>query len=168
MTSTDPKNSHSHLQKIVVVRKLRQLSNILDNAIRVPGTSIGIGIDPILGLIPGGGDILGGILSAYIVFQAFKLGVPRETLTRMVSNIALETLTGTVPVFGDIFDVAWKANVKNVEILETHINSSAVSQKVDRWFIILLLGGLLLLILLISALGIFILTLIWQGLNTLF
>lgn len=162
MTSTKPKNSH--LEKIAVVRKMRQLSNILDNAIRVPGTSIGIGIDPILGLIPGGGDILGGILSIYIVFQAFKLGVPRETLTRMVSNIALETITGTVPVFGDIFDVAWKANVKNVEILEAHLNSPVEGKKADQWFIILLLSGLLLLIILISALGIFVLTLIWQAL----
>lgn len=166
MTSQHPQNYH--LEKIATVRKLRQLSNVLDNAIRIPGTSIGIGLDPILGLIPGGGDLLGGILSAYIVFQAFKLGLPRETLIKMVSNIALETITGTVPVFGDVFDVAWKANVKNVELLEAHVNSSDVGNKVSPWFIALLLGGLLLLIVLVAAVGFTIISLIWQALNYLF
>lgn len=166
MTTTKPQNYH--LDKISTVRKLRQFSNLLDNAIRIPGTSIGIGLDPILGLIPGGGDILGGIFSAYIVFQAFKLGLPRETLIQMVSNIALEAITGTVPVVGDIFDVAWKANVKNVALLEAHINSPVVGQKVSPWFIALLLGGLLLLILLIAAVGFTILTLLWQAVNSLF
>lgn len=166
MATTKPQNYH--LDKIATVKKLRQFSNLLDNAIRIPGTSIGIGLDPILGLIPGGGDILGGIFSAYIVFQAFKLGLPRETLIQMVSNVALEAITGTVPVFGDIFDVAWKANVKNVALLEAHINSPAVGQKVSPWFIALLLGGLLLLIVLIAAVGFTILTLLWQAVNSLF
>lgn len=162
------KPSNSDLERIVIVRRMRRLSTLLDNAIRVPGTSIGFGIDPILGLIPGGGDILGGVLSIYIVFEAFKLGLPRETLITMVANIALETLTGTVPVFGDIFDVAWKANVKNVELLETHVNSEAVGEKADPWFVFLLLGGLLLLIIFIAMIGIAIFALILQALSSIF
>jgi len=162
------KPSSSDREKSIIVRRMRRLSTLLDNAIRVPGTSIGFGIDPILGLIPGGGDILGGVLSIYIVFEAFKLGLPRETLITMVANIALETLTGTVPVFGDIFDVAWKANVKNVELLETHVNSEEVGEKADTWFIVLLLGGLLLLIVLIAMIGIAIFTLLLQGLSSIF
>ncbi|WRH67917.1 MAG: DUF4112 domain-containing protein [Planktothrix sp. GU0601_MAG3] len=166
MKSIKPQNSD--LERIITVRRMRRLSTILDNAIRVPGTSIGLGIDPILGLIPGGGDILGGVLSIYIVFEAFKLGLPRETLITMVSNIALETITGTVPVFGDIFDVAWKANVKNVELLETYVNSPEVGEKADPWFIVLLLGGLLLLIILISIVGIAVLAFIFQRLSAMF
>ena len=166
MKSIKPQNSDH--ERIIIVRRMRSLSTLLDNAIRVPGTSIGLGIDPILGLIPGGGDILGGVLSIYIVFEAFKLGLPRETLITMVSNIALETITGTVPVFGDIFDVAWKANVKNVELLEDYVNSPEVGEKADPWFIILLLGGLLLLIILISIIGIAVLAFIFQRLSAMF
>ncbi|CAC5344386.1 MULTISPECIES: DUF4112 domain-containing protein [Planktothrix] len=162
------KPSNSDRERTIIVRRMRSLSTLLDNAIRVPGTSIGFGIDPILGLIPGGGDILGGVLSIYIVFEAFKLGLPRETLITMVSNIALETITGTVPVFGDIFDVAWKANVKNVELLEDYVNSPELGEKADPWFVFLLLGGLLLLIILIAIVGIAVLAFIFNRLSAMF
>ena len=162
--SSTPANNPS---KAATVQHLRQVSNLLDNAIRLPGTSYGVGIDPILGLIPGGGDLAGGVLSTYIMWRAFKLGVPRETLLRMASNIALETVVGTVPVAGDLFDVAWKANVKNVDILEAHLDSPVVGQKADRWFVILLLGILMLLIVIISLVGIAILTLVLGGIKTL-
>ena len=162
------KPSNSDRERPIIVRRMRSLSTLLDNAIRVPGTSIGFGIDPILGLIPGGGDILGGVLSIYIVFEAFKLGLPRETLITMVSNIALETITGTVPVFGDIFDVAWKANVKNVELLEDYVNSPELGEKADPWFVFLLLGGLLLLIILIAIVGIAVLAFIFNRLSAMF
>lgn len=147
------------------VRQLRQLSRLLDNLIRVPGTSYGIGLDPVLGLIPGGGDLLGGLLSAYIVFKAFQFGVPRETLIRMASNIALETIVGVVPVLGDVFDVAWKANVKNVEILETYIDAPPVGQQADQWFVWLLIAGLLLLVVVISLVSVAIIALLWNGLQ---
>ncbi len=154
--------------KATTVQHLRQLSNLLDNAIRLPGTSYGIGIDPILGLIPGGGDLAGGVLSTYIMWRAFKLGIPREMLLRMASNIALETVVGTVPVVGDLFDVAWKANVKNVEILEAHLDTPIVGQKADRWFVIFLVGILLLLIVIISLVGIAILTFVLGAIQALF
>ncbi|MEB3278134.1 MAG: DUF4112 domain-containing protein [Lyngbya sp.] len=156
-----------HQSKASTVRHLRQYSNILDNAIRVPGTTYGIGLDPIIGLIPGGGDLLGGLFSAYIMLRAFQLGVPKETLIRMASNIATETLVGTVPVFGDVFDVAWKANVKNVDLLEAHVNAPEMGEKADRLFVIILVGGLMLFILLLSVVGITMLTLIYQVLRSL-
>ncbi|NJO71926.1 MAG: DUF4112 domain-containing protein [Oscillatoriales cyanobacterium RM1_1_9] len=149
------------------MKQLRNLSNLLDNAIRIPGMSRGIGLDPIIGLIPGGGDLVGGALSAYIIFKAFQLGVPQPTLMRMASNIATETLVGTVPVFGDVFDVAWRANVKNVELLESHLDSPEISQKADRGFIILLIGGLLLLILLVAAFSVVVFAGIIKILNVL-
>ena len=151
----------NHLQS-VKVRQLRKLSDLLDNAIRVPGTSYGVGIDPLLGLIPGGGDFLGGLISVYILFSAATMGLPKETLTRMASNIVFDSLAGIVPVFGDLFDVAWKANSKNMDILEGHLESPQVSKSADRWFIILLLGGLILFVIAIAAFGVFILSLLVQ------
>lgn len=153
--------------KVTSIRQLRQFSNLLDRAIRIPGTSHGIGLDPILGLIPGGGDLLGAVFSGYIVLKAFQFGVPKETLLRMGSNIALETVAGTVPVVGDLFDVAWKANVKNVDLLEAHLESPETGKKADRGFVVLLLGGLLLLVILVSFVSLVAIALLWRLLQSL-
>ena len=161
MAKPSPITSSNHPQA-AKVKQLRQLSNLLDNAFRVPGTSYGIGIDPLIGLIPGGGDFLGGLISVYIVFSAAMMGLPRETLTRMASNIVFDSLAGTVPVFGDLFDVAWKANSKNMDLLENHLESPQVSKSADRWFIILLLGCLILFVIAIAALGVLIISLLVQ------
>lgn len=88
------------------LKRLRQISHVLDKAIPVPGTKVRIGLDPILGLLPGGGDVLTGLMSVYIVFEGARMGVPAATLGRMGTNIVLDVLTGTVPVLGDLFDVA--------------------------------------------------------------
>ncbi|NEP07643.1 MULTISPECIES: DUF4112 domain-containing protein [unclassified Okeania] len=141
------------------VRQLRKISDLLDNAVRVPGTSYGVGIDPLLGLIPGGGDFLGGLISVYIVFSAAMMGLPRETLMRMASNIVFDSLAGIVPVFGDLFDVAWKANSKNMDILEAHLESPKVSKSADRGFVFLLLGGLILFVIVIATLGFLVISL---------
>nr|WP_317267180.1 DUF4112 domain-containing protein [Arthrospira sp. SH-MAG29] len=109
------------LKKAIALRELRQFSNFLDRAIRIPGTSQGIGLDPLIGLIPGGGDLLGAVLAGYIVFRSFQLGLPKKLLLIMTYNIVIDTVLGTVPIFGDLFDVLWKANVKNVDILESYL-----------------------------------------------
>ena len=128
--------------KITSIQRLRKLSRLLDNAIAIPGTTFRIGLDPVLGLIPGAGDFVGTALSAYIVIEAARLGIPRAALGKMVSNILLESLVGAIPVVGDWFDFAWKANTKNMEILEAHLGVSPETQKVNRWFIFLLVAGL--------------------------
>ncbi|HEY9809000.1 MAG TPA: DUF4112 domain-containing protein [Halomicronema sp.] len=140
------------------VQRIRQLSHLLDNAIPIPGTRYRIGIDPILGLLPGGGDIASGLLSTYIIYSAAKLGVPQETLLKMVSNILLDTIAGTIPVVGDIADVAWKANLKNLEILETHLQLPPSSTKANPWIVFLLLAGLVLAIILVASFSIFLIT----------
>jgi Domain of unknown function (DUF4112) len=144
--------------KAIVLRRLRQFSDLLDNAVGIPGTNYRVGIDPLLGLLPGGGDTLGAILSAYIVLQAAQLGAPRPTLVRMVWNILLDSLVGTIPLLGDFFDVAWKANSKNMALLEAHMRSPYNRQKTDTWFVYLLLGGVILVAIAISFTGVFILT----------
>ncbi|MBE9190306.1 DUF4112 domain-containing protein [Gloeocapsopsis crepidinum LEGE 06123] len=109
--------------KLTSVQRLRRFSRLLDNAIGIPGTKFRIGIDPIIGLIPGAGDIVGTALSAYIVVEAARLGIPKAILGRMVRNIVIESVFGSVPIIGDMFDFAWKANMKNVDLLEEYLKN---------------------------------------------
>ncbi|MBD1939602.1 DUF4112 domain-containing protein [Microcoleus sp. FACHB-68] len=147
--------------QIATVQRLRQLSHLLDNAVGIPGTRYRIGLDPLLGLLPGGGDIAGAVLSGYIVYSAAKLGLPREALVQMVSNILFETFAGTVPVLGDLVDVTWKANTKNVALLESHLNvPQPNSKKADKWFVFMLLAGLMLVVIAVAGLSVFLISLV--------
>ncbi len=146
--------------QIATVHRLRKLSHFLDNAIPIPGTPYRIGLDPILGLFPAGGDIAAALLSGYIIYSAAQIGLPRETLVRMVTNILIDVFAGMVPLLGDLIDVTWKANVKNVELLESHLNVPQESKKADGWFVFLLLAGLFLVVLLVATFGILVITLL--------
>jgi len=99
------------------LRQLDSLSHLLDNSIRVPGTRARFGMDAVIGLVPGFGDMAGAVLSAYIVLQAARLGAPAASLVRMLLNVGIEALFGVVPLAGDLFDAAFKANARNVAIL---------------------------------------------------
>jgi predicted small integral membrane protein len=134
-----------HFSHAPRLRRMRQLSKLLDGAIASPGTKHRIGIDPILGLIPGGGDTLSAALSGYIIVEAARMGLPREALMRMVGNLLLDTVVGSVPVVGDVFDVISKANFRNMQIVENHIQTFAPtsSAKTDKLFIGLLIAGLI-------------------------
>lgn len=116
--------------------KLQQLSNIMDTAFVIPGTNIRFGFDSIIGLIPVIGDSLGAAVSGYIYSFAKKAGVPRHKRMQMVWNIFVDWLVGLVPFLGDIFDVAFKANSKNVRIIATHVenqlNADVVNADYER------------------------------------
>ncbi len=112
--------------KASALERVRFLGRLLDNAIPIPGTNRRIGIDPLLGLLPGGGDVISMVLSAYIVVEAARLGAPRETLAKMISNVVLDSVVGAIPVLGDLFDVAWKANSRNLALLESHVGEQTV------------------------------------------
>lgn len=146
--------SNPHESRMARLVRLRTLSTLLDNAIAIPGTNYRVGIDPLLGLIPGGGDTLSAFFSAYIILEAALLGLPRETLGRMVLNIIIDTVLGSFPIVGDIFDVTWKANAKNVDLVEAHLKLPESSQKADKFFIALLVGGLLLFVGIVAFLSI--------------
>lgn len=105
-----------------VRRRLDALSHLLDNSIPVPGTRARFGLDAVLGLIPGVGDAAGSVVSAYIVVQAARLGVSVPTLVRMLLNVGIEAVAGAVPVLGDLFDAAWKANSRNVALLRSELD----------------------------------------------
>ncbi len=95
--------------------RLKTLSHKLDEAITIPGTERKIGIDPIIGLIPGAGDLVGGMLSLYIMHAGITMGASRKDIIRMFGNVALEFIIGCIPIVGDLFDATWKSNQRNVK-----------------------------------------------------
>jgi hypothetical protein len=99
---------------------LDRLASLLDDGFSVPGTSLRFGLDPLIGLIPGIGDLLGGLASFVFVFAGWQRRLPQVTLLRMVVNIAIDSLGGTLPVIGDAFDVYWKSNRMNFQLLQRH------------------------------------------------
>jgi len=103
------------------LKRVRLLSRLLDEQFRIPGTTQRIGLDGLLGLIPGVGDAAGALLSTYILYEAIRLGTPTSVLLRMVANIGIDTVVGAIPVAGDIFDIAWKANKKNAVLLHAYL-----------------------------------------------
>jgi hypothetical protein len=126
----------------------------LDAGIRIPGTNLRFGLDPILGLIPGGGDAAGAVLSGWILVEAVRLGASRATLLRIAGNVALDAGLGAVPIIGDIFDFAWKANLRNVALLERHLALPGGAERADRSFVLLVVLGVLALALGLLVLGI--------------
>jgi hypothetical protein len=108
----------------------RALARLLDRAYRIPGTKITFGLDALLGLIPGGGDIAGAVFSSWLILLGSRMGLSRHVLMRMVTNVAIDTLGGSVPVIGDLFDVAWKSNSKNLAILEQFADAQMDSKRV--------------------------------------
>lgn len=107
------------------LRRVRALARLLDAAIAIPGTKVRVGLDSLIGLVPGLGDFATAAISLYIVHEANQLGLPRHVLSRMLLNVAVDMGVGAVPVLGDLFDVGWKANLKNVELMERHLRKHA-------------------------------------------
>ena len=103
------------------VERLDRLATLLDTAILIPGTNIRFGADAIVGLLPGIGDTITTALSAYIVYEAYQLGVPSHVLVRMIANVAFDSVTGIVPIAGDVVDVFWRANRRNMRLLREHL-----------------------------------------------
>jgi hypothetical protein len=142
---------------------LARLSRVLDAAIRIPGTDIRVGLDPILGLIPGLGDWAGALGSGYILLRAANLGVARATLLRMAANIGVDFVAGSVPVLGDIFDLGWRANERNMALLRAHLDAPERRRRADRGFVVALVVGLGALLLLTVGLSLWLLAALLQA-----
>jgi Domain of unknown function (DUF4112) len=121
---------------------LQRLEFLLDEAFRVPGTGIRFGIDGIVGLVPGVGDVLAGLLSLIIPLAGWFRGVPYITLVRMAANLAIGVIVGSIPLFGDIFDIAWKANRRNYRLLRLHL-AEPLRHTGRDWAFLILLAALL-------------------------
>lgn len=130
-------------------RRLDRLAWYLDSSIPIPGLEMRFGLDPLLGLFPGFGDAVGALLSSYILSEAARLGAPKSVLLKMAFNIALDAIAGAVPVFGDVFDVFWKANQRNMHLLETYLESprkAVVTSRLFVWFLALVLIGFVIIV----------------------
>jgi hypothetical protein len=125
--------------------RVRTIAKLLDEAVTIPGTRVGLGLDALIGLVPGVGDTAGLLLSAGIVVQAARLGVPTAVLARMVLNVAVDGVVGAVPVAGDLFDVGWKANVRNVRLMQDALDAPDATGRSSA----LVVGGVALALLLV-------------------
>lgn len=130
----------------VSTERLRDLARVLDEAIRIPGTNIRIGLDALLGLLPGGGDLAGGVFSALIILQAARAGAPTSVLGRMLANVALDVLVGAIPLLGDLFDVAWRANSRNVRLLDDWRQRPVSTKRASALTVSAMLVGLIVLV----------------------
>ena len=110
--------------------RLEALARLMDGAFIIPGTNTRFGLDAVIGLIPGIGDAIAGLISSYLIWEARKLGVSRWTLARMAGNTLLDTTIGAIPLAGDIFDVMFRANMKNMALLRRHLESRGYTNKV--------------------------------------
>lgn len=113
---------------------------MLDDAYGIPGTSVRFGWDPLIGLIPGLGDVVTGVLSCAIIVEAHRMRVPRVILARMVLNVAIDLVVGAVPLVGDAADVLWKANSRNMQLVERHAAVEAPASTGDWLFVIGIIG----------------------------
>lgn len=118
--------SSEHLQAYV------RLARLLDEAFRVPGTSWRFGLDPLLGLVPGAGDILGALIGAYGIWLAGQMGAPASILTRMAMNLFVDAAIGSIPLAGDLFDFAFKANARNCDLLERWMADPRHTRRASR------------------------------------
>jgi len=119
---------------------LRRWARIFDSAFRIPGTGITFGLDPIIGLIPGLGDLSSPIFSLFIIWHAAKLRVPKVVIARMVLNALIDSVVGAIPVLGDLFDFAWKASAWNLALLERHAMPGTSARRSDWIFVALCVG----------------------------
>ncbi len=125
--------------------RARALTRLLDSAARVPGTSFRFGLDPLLGLVPGLGDVAGAALSGYVVLLASRFGAPKSVLVRMLGNVVVDTVGGTIPLVGDLFDAGWKSNTRNLALLEQHLGQPSSAERASRAVVWLTIAALALL-----------------------
>jgi hypothetical protein len=144
------------------LRHLDWLGRLLDTAFPIPGTRYRIGLDGLLGLVPGIGDSLGTLLSSYIIFAAARLGAPKWVLLRMVGNVALEGLVGLVPILGDLFDIAWKANIRNLALLRAHTGGLGLHPRSQQRVLGLIAGVLLLVVIGLTSVSVLFLHFLYQ------
>ena len=119
----------------------------MDAAVTIPGTNIRFGLDALIGLVPGLGDMAGAAMSGYIVLAAARLGAPTPVLVRMVTNVAIDGVVGSVPLLGDLFDVGWRANIRNTDLLDRHLAAPAATRRASAGVV----AGIVLLLVLLAV-----------------
>jgi uncharacterized protein DUF4112 len=130
----------SHVRTLAALRKW---SVLLDSAFRVPGTNLSFGLDPILGLIPGLGDLTTPLFASLLLLHGVRMRIPRVIQLRMLINAVIDLLIGFVPVVGDFFDFGWKANVRNLALLERYAHPESKPSRGDWIFVLSIVGVLI-------------------------
>lgn len=143
------------------LKTARDFSHLLDSAFRVPGTRFRFGLDPLLGLLPGIGDMIGGAFSGYLLWIGVRAGAPLPVLLRMLGNVGIDALVGAVPLVGDLFDAGMKANNRNLALIEGYLEAPEEVTARSKLLLVLLL--ILLAAFLIGALWITVLIIAWIG-----
>lgn len=139
------------------------LADLLDQRFTIPGTSIRIGLDPIVSLIPGIGDLLANLTGSLILLIAAQLGVPKIALARMGINVGINTILGAVPIFGDVISIWYRSNVRNVELLERYLARRSKRVELSDWlFVIALIVGLLVLMGVLVVVAIWLFKQLWS------
>ncbi|HET6765132.1 MAG TPA: DUF4112 domain-containing protein [Longimicrobiaceae bacterium] len=142
------------------VARARAIARMLDAAVRVPGIGTRFGLDAVLGLVPGLGDVAGAALSGYVVILAARMGAPASVVGRMLGNVAVDTLVGTVPVLGDLFDIGWKSNTRNVALLDGYLERPHETKRSSR----MVMGLVLLALVALAAFGVAVAVFVVRGL----
>ncbi len=112
--------------------RLEALARLMDGAFVLPGTNLRFGLEAIVGLVPVAGDMIAGLVSTYLIWEARQLGAPRWLVARMLANTLLDTTIGAIPVFGDAFDVVFRANLKNMTLLRRHLDKKGLGSAQGR------------------------------------
>jgi hypothetical protein len=115
--------------RAAALESLRVLTRLFDEALGIPGTRLRVGLDAVIGLVPGVGDALSGLVAGYSLWVAARLGAPAPVLLRVLLNIAIDSGLGAIPLAGDLFDAAWKANRRNLDLLERWLASPAPTRR---------------------------------------
>lgn len=143
-------------------RRIERVTHALDELIGIPGTPVKIGLDPVVGLIPVVGDAVAGIVGAWVIGEAARFGIPRIVLARMVANLVIDLAIGAIPVLGDVYDVAFRSNSRNLALFRRHALEPHASTRGDQAFLagvaLLVVGVLWLILAVIGA--------VWQVLQT--
>lgn len=107
------------------IEHLDRIAHVMDSALRIPGTKLRVGLDSIIGLVPGVGDAAALLPALYIIATGYRMGAPKHVLGRMAVNTGIDTVVGAVPLLGDLFDAGFKSNRRNVAILKDHVTKKA-------------------------------------------
>lgn len=139
------------------------LAKVLDELFRIPGTNIKIGLDPLIGLVPGMGDSSSAVLSTFLIIRGAQAGLPRIVLARMALNVLINAAVGAIPGVGDVFSVFYKSNVKNFELFQKHAGNPHAGKKADWLFVGGLIGLMLIVVGLLITVALTVFAALWQA-----
>lgn len=161
-----PESPPSDPQREALVATAELLAKILDTTVKIPGTRIYLGLDPLLGLIPGIGDVLVNLIGTVILIMAARLQVPRIVITRMSLNLLINGTVGAIPIIGDLFSIWFRSNARNAELLRRAANQPHRETQQARLYVAGIIGGTVVLLLLVIALVLWMVVKLWTTLNS--